>query len=197
MICTYIIVLRCNINCHDVVFFQHPRKGLHFGERHPILGDSHGSAGSPERSFPGFGWTSRTDWSRVERLLLMLLVGVLSIGEHNLQLKDPQLNLDENDLAVCGSGVWHSFPSVPRLRPKPIITIHLPARCSRLSRPAKRPPDLLLQARIVRASSCGRRIHLKFTRRRCTAGLPACCRSSVSGCRRQPVALQPGRPCFL
>jgi hypothetical protein len=40
-----------------VLFFKIPEKGLHFGERLPILVGSHGSAGRLEALFPGFGWT--------------------------------------------------------------------------------------------------------------------------------------------
>jgi hypothetical protein len=93
----YINVLQRNINRHDVVFYKRSKKELHFGERHPILVDSHGSAGSPARAFPGFGGPRRKDWSRVERLRLMWLLGVLSIASHNDRLKELQLNLDEND----------------------------------------------------------------------------------------------------
>ena len=171
-----IIVLRCNINCHDVVFFHHPRGGLHFGEQHPILSDSHGSAGSLKRSFPAFGWTSRTDWRRVERLLLMLLLGVLSIGEHDLQLKDPQLNLDENGLPCVARMCGVHFVRCSLGSPNLLLLSIFRHECSRRYERRVNYPDLLLQARPVRAL---RSIGVFPSGLSDDSGISACCRSSV------------------
>ena len=78
-------------------FLNIPEKGCISGIGIPSLATHMGRLGALNESFPGFGGTRRKDWRRVERFRPMLLSGVLSIGANNLQLKESQLNLDEND----------------------------------------------------------------------------------------------------
>ena len=78
------------------------------------------------------------------RLLPMSLAGVLSIEEHDLQLTDPQLNLDENDLPrvvrVCGGGFCQCHDPGPNLL---LLSIFRRQRSHCFQRPNDR-TDLLL-----------------------------------------------------
>ncbi len=70
-----------------MVFFQHPRKGLHFGEKHPTFVDSRGCRGRLELLFPGFGSSRGEDWSLMVGFLPMFLSGGdWSIANDNAQL---------------------------------------------------------------------------------------------------------------
>ena len=80
--------------------------------------------------------------------------------------RNRQLNLDENDsprvVRVCGD-----VCSAPRsLKPKPIITIHLPARLLLASAPSRRPRRPTTTGAACSGDSLGRRILLRSIKRR-------------------------------
>jgi hypothetical protein len=88
-------------------FINIPEKGCISGKAIPSLATHMGRLGALKGPFPDSGALAVRIGDAWERLRLMLFSGVLSIGAHNLRLKERHLNLDENDYSrvarMCGA----------------------------------------------------------------------------------------------
>src|SRR5262245_40011448 len=95
----------CKSKTWSVVFFQHPRKGLHSGEDLPILIGPHGLPGRFGPEDPGFGSYRGEDGSPASSPPPMCLWGDLSIADHDAKLVEehtgPVLP------GVCGVRIRH------------------------------------------------------------------------------------------